>query len=250
VSVTTPVRRVATAVVELIALVAVIAVLALVFRNGGAGSAPSPSPEAIAASSPSALVVATPSPLVTESSTPPTPAETPEPSIESARPTARPTPDPTPAPTPAPTPRPTNRPAPTKAPTPDPRPEGTPRIATASGSFGETLTVAGIKVRLAPTEPQESALRCVTDDPERQGWTELVSYELRIIWPDASDAEEPLLAVGKHPWNVIAWDGPMPFKSGADYVVSTCHKPGDSDKALIELSPPGSPMNLLRWYFQ
>ena len=51
------------------------------------------------------------------------------------------------------------------------------------------------------------------------------------------------------PWNVLQFDGPSPFKSGADYIVSTCKRPSDSDKVMVEISPPGSPMNLVRWYF-
>ena len=91
-------------------------------------------------------------------------------------------------------------------------------------------------------------MACVTDDPDRQGWTELVSYELTMTWPDAGDAEEPWFAVGAKPWNVLQFDGPSPFKSGADYVVSTCHRPSDSDKVMVEISPPGTP-TIYRWYF-
>ena len=92
-------------------------------------------------------------------------------------------------------------------------------------------------------------MRCVTDDPDAQGWTEVVSYELRMTWPDAGDAEEPWFAVGSRPWNVLQFDGPSPFSSGADYIVSTCKRPSDSDKVMVEISPPGSPMILHRWYF-
>ena len=169
-------------------------------------------------------------------------------------PTPRPTPEPTPDPTPRPTdgrrqahPKPT--PKPTAKPTHDPTPEGTPRISTKSGSFGQTLTVRDIAVRVAKTSPKEGSIRCVTDDPDRQGWTDVVSYELSMTWPDASDAEEPWFAVGSKPWNVLQFDGPSPFKSGADYIVSTCKRPSDSDKVMVEISPPGSPMNLVRWYF-
>ena len=89
----------------------------------------------------------------------------------------------------------------------------------------------------------------MTDDPDRQGWTEVVSYELTMTWPDAGDAEEPWFAVGAHPWNVLQFDGPSPFKSGADYVVTTCHRPSDSDKVMVEIAPPGSPLIYYRWFF-
>ena len=76
-------------------------------------------------------------------------------------------------------------------PTRDPKPEGTPKITKRSGSFGQTLSVQGIEVRVARTAPHEGAISCTSDDPERQGWTEVVSYELSMTWPDAGDAEEP-----------------------------------------------------------
>ncbi len=68
-------------------------------------------------------------------------------------------------------------------------------------------------------------------------------------WPHAGDAEEPWVAVGEKPWNALTFDGPSPFKSGADYVVSTCHRPADSDDVMVEISPPGSPIIDYRWYF-
>ncbi len=51
------------------------------------------------------------------------------------------------------------------------------------------------------------------------------------------------------PWNVLQFDGPSPFKSGSDYVVTTCKRPTDSDKVMVEISPPGSPIIYYRWYF-
>jgi hypothetical protein len=224
--------------------VAVVAVLAL--GRGGPGSSASPPPSQTAAvaaavqsagGSSVADVTETASPIA-EPTAPPRTSE----------PTAAPlTPDPTAAPTPRPTVKPT--PKPTPKPTHDPAPEGTPRLTTASGSFGQTLTVRGVTARAAKTEPRTGALPCVTDDPDRQGWTELVSYELRMTWPDPGDAEEPWVAVGSKPWNVLQFDGPSPFKSGASYVVSTCHRPSDSDKVMVEISPPGSPLIYYRWFF-
>ena len=58
-------------------------------------------------------------------------------------------------------------------------------------------------MRVARTAPHEGALNCTSDDPERQGWTEVVSYEISMTWPDAGDAEEPWVAVGSKPWNVL-----------------------------------------------
>ena len=96
---------------------------------------------------------------------------------------------------------------------------------------------------------QAGALACVSDDPDRQGWTELVSYELRMVFPNPGAASEPWVAVGARPWNVLQFDGPQPFTSGADYIVSTCRRPGDSDKVMVEYSPSGSPIASYRWYF-
>jgi hypothetical protein len=178
-----------------------------------------------------------------------TPSSDPSPSPQA---TATPTPEPTPEPTPdATAPRLTAKPTakPTSKPVVDPRPEGTPRTDKASGSFGQTLTVAGIDVVVSPTTRSDTAPGCTSDDPERQGWTEPVSYTLRMTWPKEKDAEEPWFAVGSKPYNVLNFDGPSPFKSGADYIVSTCHRPDDSDKVMVEISPPGSPLVYYRWYF-
>jgi hypothetical protein len=208
-------------------------------------SSPAPSAVAIGAVSTEAAdptAAPSPSPTVGPTAAPtaePTAPPTAEPTAEPPDPTAKPTQKPTAKPTAKPTPRPTH----------DPAPEGTPKITTKSGSFGQTLTVQGIDVRVAKTTAYEDAIRCVTDDPDRQGWTEVVSYELSMSWPDAGDAEEPWFAVGAHPWNALQFDGPSPFKSGADYIVSTCHRPSDSDKVMVEISPPGSPIIYYRWYF-
>ena len=87
------------------------------------------------------------------------------------------------------------------------------------------------------------------DDPERQGWTEIVSYTMTMTWPDPGDAEFPYFAVGSKPWNIMDFDGPSRMQSGAEYVVTTCKRPGDSNKVRVEISPPGSPIIYYRWYF-
>ena len=227
----------------------VVAIIGLGSRSTNAPATPSPSLLAAvgpATTATAAASTAAPTPesqlasaAPAEPSVEPTPGPTPEPTAE---PTVKPTPRTTPRPTPRPTPKPTPKP------THDPAPEPTPQITTRSGSFGQTLTVQGIATRVARTAARDGALACVTDDPDRQGWTELVSYELTMTWPDPGDAEEPWFAVGSRPWNVLQFDGPLPFRSSADYVVSTCHRPGDSDKVMVEIAPPGSP-TLYRWYF-
>jgi hypothetical protein len=213
-------------------VVVALVVVNLAARTGPASQDPSAAPSiaaAAGANEPDATDIPTPSPTPT----PPTPEPT-------ASPTLEPTPEPTAEPTAKPTPRPT--PKPTKKPTPDPEPEGTPRVTSASGSFGQTLTVQGIDVRVSPRAP--------SDDPTiRCGGDEIVSYDIRITWPHAGDAEEPYVEVGGKPSGTLWFDGPTPFKSGVDYVVSTCHRPSDSNKVKVELSPPGSPIIYLRWSF-
>ena len=49
--------------------------------------------------------------------------------------------------------------------------------------------------------------------------------------------------------DVLQFDGPSPFRSGSDYVVTTCKRPSDSDKVKVEISPAGSPIIYYRWYF-
>lgn len=241
-------RRLTHSLGELAALVVIVAAVAVALGLGSR-TAPVPDSSTGASASPWAIGVIEPSTSPTNdptatASVAATPGPTPHPT---SAPTPQPTADPTAAPTARPTPK--STPRPTTKPTPDPRPEGTPRITAASGAFGQTLTVQGIKVRVDRAAARDGTISCTTDDPDRQGWTELVSYELRMTWPDAGDAEEPWVAVGKQPWNVLQFDGPSPFKSGADYVVSTCHKPDDSDKVKVEISPPGSPLIYLRWSF-
>ncbi len=99
---------------------------------------------------------------------------------------------------------------------------------------------------MSPRDPVPG-FKCVTDDPEMQGWTEKVSFDLKITWPDPSDADEPYITIGK-PWYVLEFDGPRPWKSGASYVFSTCHRPGDSMKAKVQIAVDrGMDTNI--WFF-
>jgi hypothetical protein len=165
-------------------------------------------------------------PLPTSSATPATP-----------RP---PTPVPTDTPPPA-TPKPTLRPTakPTPKPTPDPEPEQRPEVRTATGSFGQTLTLDGVKVRMDRRDPsQDPGIRCGTsDDPETQGYDDIVSYDLRVTWPNPADASEPWIAVGSTPYFVL-WFDPL-VKSGVDVVFSTCKRKDDSFKTMVEFAPNG-----------
>lgn len=206
-------------------------------NSSGAGATPS-APLLMAAASvePSAAEIdprsGTPSGLSPRASHGPSAPST-------SAPTLDPTPSPTATPAPA-TPKPT--PKPTAKPTHDPAPEPTPRLGIASGSFGQTLTVDGVKVRMDRRAPsQDPTIRCgLTDDPEMQGFTEVVSYDLRITWPDPADASEPWIAVGATPFNVL-WFEPT-VRSGVDVVFTTCKRPADSFKAMVELAPNGDPV--------
>lgn len=153
-------------------------------------------------------------------------------------------PETTPAPAGTVTPVPTRTPPPL----PDPAPEGTPIITTARGAFGDARTIEGVRVTAIAIEPDPGlANLCATDDPERQGWTELVAYRITITWPDPGDAQEPWVAVGTRPWNVLSWEPAV--TSGVPTTLTTCHRPGDSGTIMVELSPSGSPIIYYRWYF-
>ena len=245
--------RLAGGVIAVVSLV-LVGSLAVVLLAGGRTP---PAADASTAPSPSAAAAAAPSTEPTEvstSSVSPTPAVTPSPTLEATpEPTPQPTPEPTPEPTDRPTPEPTARPTPdptpeptpkpTKAPTPDPKPEPTSRIASKHGSFGETMTIDGIKVRVSPREPYGDTVNCASGK-----YTEKVSFDLTMIWPDPSDAEPPWVAVGPKPFNVN-WFFPEPVRSG-DMIFSGCIRPGDSNDVMVEYSPPGVSMTLLRWYFE
>ena len=201
--------------------------------SGAVATASTPPLVAAATDVPSSVTLDPASTPRLDASAAATPADTSEPALEptpdSTATSAPPTPKPTPKPTPRPTPRPTH----------DPAPEPTPRLGTASGSFGQTLTVDGVKVRMDRRDPsQDPTIRCgLTDDPEMQGFTDVVSYDLRITWPDPADASEPWIAVGSTPFNVL-WFEPT-VRSGVDVVFSTCKRPADSFKATVELAPNG-----------
>jgi len=241
------------AVVSAVLLVAVaIGVTALAQGRGEAAPPPSPGTAAAAASLGAGQSLAAPA-TTPESSVHPIatpPAELPSPS-PTTPPAVTSIPDPTP--TERPTPPPTKRPStPTPPPVPDPNPEPTPRIRTATVAFGQSRALEGITAYLSPREPSQTPICGTSDDPEMQGFTEAVSYDLRITWTDPSDANEPWIAVGKTPYNTL-WFEPegRSFKSGADYVFSTCKRPADSSSAMIEVQTPhNDPPRIYRWYFK
>lgn len=109
--------------------------------NGGAGTAPTSTHQAI---------VATPSPPVTPTATTaptPTPSPTPKPT-----PTPSPTPKPTPTPSPTPKPTPTPTPTPEPTPTPTPTPEASPSSADGappSQAIGRPIDAGSATARLA-----------------------------------------------------------------------------------------------------
>jgi len=238
--------RTARGAVSLVVFVGVVAGVTVLLAGRGSGTTPSTAgADTAGADTAIASVAATVTPSatattgLTASPAGPTPSIA-EPSAEAS--TAA-EPSPTPAPTARPTPAPTKRPA-TPKPVVDPAPEPTPRIGRVSGSFGQTLTVDGISVRLSPRPPSDDPLvRCgLTDDPEMQGFTEIVSFDLRVTWSKPSEANEPWIGIGTTPFNVLWFDSQGPFTSGVEYVFSTCHRPADSDKARVVISPDGEPV--------
>lgn len=226
--------------VSVVAFLVVIGALVwlLVGRQAQVSGATTSQPTLLAAASdePSSMPLdPAPTPQLGASEVATSPASS-EPTLEA---TADPTATPVPA-TPKPTPRPTPRP--TSNPTHDPAPEPTPRLGTASGSFGQTLSVDGVKVRMSLRDPsQNPPINCGTsDDPAMQGYTDIVSYDLRITWPDPADATEPWIAVGATPYHSL-WFDPQ-VASGVDVVFATCKRPADSFKAMVELAPNGDPV--------
>lgn len=181
------------------------------------------------------------------------PAETVAPTAEpTSQPSPTPTPDPTAEPTVEPTSDPTPRPTakPTPKPTPEPvvgtEPEPTPRLYTARGSFGDTVSIKGVAVWLDPTTPDPGSPFCNSDDPEAQDPRHLVSYHLRMTWSDASDADFPYFKVGRKSWTATNYEnGPSRYASGVTYLVTTCNQDADSDEVHIEISMPGD----YRWTF-
>jgi hypothetical protein len=83
-----------------------------------------------------------------------------------------------------------------------------------------------------------------------QGFTEAVGYDLRITWSKPSEASEPWIGVGSTPFNVLWFDPEGSFKSGVDYVFETCHRPADSDRAKVVISPDGAPPRQFEFTFR
>jgi hypothetical protein len=182
-----------------------------------------------------------------ERAVPGSPTVVPSRAAETASPTPAQEPLPTPAPpTPASTATPTVKP--TVKPVVDPRPEGTPIISTARGSFGQTLVVDGVQLRIVRVTPDPSLLSlCRSDDPESPERSTLAAFELTMTWPDAGDASEPWVAVGRKPWHATGWDPQI--ASGRPSIVTTCVLPDETNPSVkIEWSPDGSPIRYLRWY--
>jgi hypothetical protein len=231
--------RAGSGLVVVVVFVALGAVLVL-GRPGTAGPA-DPDPSALetavaaaqASTVPTGTGVATMAPSTGAEPASPTPAQEPLPTP------ALPTPAP---PTPAPTVKPTTKPV------ADPLPEGTPIISTARGSFGQTLVVDGVALRIVRVAPDPSLMNlCWSDDPERPARSTLASFELTMTWPDPRDASEPWVAVGRKPWHATGWEPRI--ASGRPSIVTTCVLPDETAPSVkIEWSPDGSPIRYLRWY--
>lgn len=221
-----------------LATTGVIVVLAAVVLSTGRGPVATVAPPSLAAGP-----VAGASDPATSGPPTASPTEVPSPTkAPSASPTA--TPDPTPPPTAEPTPKPTPKPTPrpTKAPPPAPEPEGTPAVYSASGSFGQTLTVQGVSVTMDRIEtPAAYVGSC--ENVSRETY----AYSFRMNWNNPPSGIEPWIAVGAHPYNSLSFE--PGWAVNTDIVVVLCHQPGDSDKVLVESSPPGSPIIYYRWRF-
>ncbi len=237
---------------SILIVVATVGVLAFLLagRSGSTGAGPSAPPAEIAAASVGAggLPSIDPSGLGVDAE-PSVAADSPSPELVTPPPAAtpEPTPDPTAKPTPDATPAPTKRPAtPTPRPTHDPAPEPTPWVGKVSGSFGSTLTVGGVSARLTERTPS-SEVTC--GNGSMADYTEAVSFDLRMTWSDSTDVIEPFLGVGGAPYYYVNWFDPAGWHSGVTYVVSSCVRPGDTAKALIETASNGGPPRTYRFSF-
>lgn len=189
---------------------------------------------------------------VLEPSPTPEPAETPAPPATTATPTANTTPDHTPTATPVsatPKPTPKSTPKPTPKPTHDPAPEPTPVVFRDSGAYGQTLSAGGVTAYLQQrAQNPDPTMRCVSGDPDWQGYTEKTSFDLRMTWSNPSEAMEPFVGAGSAPYFYVIW-WERPFESGADNVVTVCTRPGDAAKALISVESNGGPPRSYRFTF-
>lgn len=231
-----------------IVVVATVGVMVFLLAGRDGTAAPAATPGAMAAVGASAAVGQAPSPGASAAAVPSTASESPSSAITPApEPSVEPTPPPTPAPTPKPTLKPT--PKPTPKPIRDPAPEPTPIAYRASGSFGETLSAGGVTAFVQRRDLGPNAVNCGTDDPEWQGYTEPVSFTLRMTWSKPSEALEPFVAAGSAPYfYVVGWDD-GPFKIGADNTVTVCVRPGDSAKVRVETESNGGPPRSYRFSF-
>ncbi len=165
-------------------------------------------------------------------------------------PTGSPSASPSPSTSPSTSPSPTV-PAPRRTPKPVVSgPDPTPVYLTASGAYGDTLTVRGIRVRAVLAQPdQQFAGMCVSTDPERQGWTELVAVEATIWFPSEDLVQVPLYEIGAHP-NLGAFTEEATHPSGVPYLVTMCHQPGDNLHLRVLMGTSGTPMTELYWLFR
>lgn len=163
-------------------------------------------------------------------------------------PTADPAPPSTaPSPTaPSATPR-----APAPAASPSVQPTAWLDISRASGSFGETLQLEGVSVFLNTREPTtEPTIRCDYDLAVSTGYTELVSYDMVVVWTVQIADTWPTIFVGTTPPGLGGWfEGPTSFQSGVAYVTSHCKMPSDPNVATVTISPFQNHVPLFSWEF-
>ena len=79
--------------------------------------------------------------------------------------------------------------------------------------------------------------------------TEVVTYDLRMMWPDSTDVIQPFLAVGASPLYYVNWFDRSGWQSSVTYVISTCVRPGDLGKALISTESNGGSPRSYRFSF-
>lgn len=238
------VERLATFTVAGIFVAAGATIVALLTSGSGASGPPSQTKP-----SGTAVAVATFEPSLDPTTYPTSPVipATEPPTANPALPSTAPA-SPSTAPSPA-APSPSSAPAPAASPSVQPTPWLD--ISRASGSFGETLQLEGVSVFLnnrAPTT--EHTIRCDYELALSTGYTELVSYDMIVVWTVEIDTSWPTIFVGTTPPGLGGWfEGPTSFQSGVAYVTSHCKMPSDPNVATVTIGPFQNRVPAFYWEF-
>ena len=68
---------------------------------------------------------------------------------------------------------------------------------------------------------------CGAGESAEQGFSNIVVFDLKIVWPKPSQAIGPGLKVGHNLYGSWIQEPEGPFRSGQAYVITTCRNPAD-----------------------